>query len=161
MLLASYFLLRDLVSVVRGCSFRSWTYFLSHECSLLSFSDFPIANEAWYNYGTDFGTGVWGKYTDWNSVSTAFSNMHNQGVHVVRWWVFADGRYSPDFNADGTVSGLDSQVLPNIDQALQIASINHIYLLFTLMDNGMWNNASYSGPVQLGGHGALLTNTTV
>ena len=24
-------------------------------------------NYAWYNYGTDFGTGAWGKYTDWTS----------------------------------------------------------------------------------------------
>ena len=118
-------------------------------------------NYAWQNYGTDFGTGGWGKYTNWTQIGTDFAAMHTQGVHVVRWWVFADGRYSPEFNTDGTVSGLDSQFLLDIDQALQIAAANHIYLLFTMMDGGMWNNASFSGSVQMGGHAALLTNAAV
>lgn len=87
--------------------------------------------------------------------------MAAQGVHVVRWWVFADGRYAPDFNADGTVSGLDSSVLSDIDQALQIAADNHIYLLLTVMDGTIWSNASYSGTVQMGGHAAMITDATV
>lgn len=119
------------------------------------------ANYAWQNCGTDFGTGGWGKFTDWNAISTDFAAMHSQGVSVVRWWVFADGRYSPDFNSDGTVSGLDSYVLGNIDQALQIAANNHIYLLLTVMDSTMWGGASYSGTVQMGGHSAIITSATV
>ena len=116
---------------------------------------------AWYNYGTDFGTGGWGKYTDWTSVNADFAAMHSQGVHIVRWWVFADGRYSPDFNSDGTVLGLDSDVLPNIDTALQIAANNQINLLFCVMDSSMWSAAQYSGSVQEGGHAAIVTSATV
>jgi len=119
------------------------------------------ANYAWQNCGTDFGTGGWGKYTDWNAISTDFAAMHSQGVSVVRWWVFADGRYSPDFNSDGTVSGFDSYVLGNIDQALQIAANNHIYLLLTVMDSTMWGGASYNGSVQMGGHSAIITSAMV
>ena len=119
------------------------------------------ADYAWYNYGTDFGTGGWGKYTDWTAINTDFANMHTQGVHIARWWVFADGRYSPDFNSDGTVLGLDSYVLPNIDQALQIAATNHIRLLLTVVDGSIWGSASYSGSVQMGGHAALVTSSTV
>lgn len=119
------------------------------------------ANYAWYNYGTDFGTGGWGKYTDWNAVNADFAAMHSQGVSVVRWWVFADGRYAPDFNSDGTVSGLDAYVLGDIDQALQIAAANHIYLLLTVADSSMWGAASYSGSVQMGGHSAIITSATV
>jgi hypothetical protein len=115
-------------------------------------------NYAWYNYGTDFGTGSWGKFTDWNAIATHFQQVAAQGGRVVRWWVFADGRYAPDFNSDGTVSGLDSSVLSDIDRALQIAANNKVYLLLTLMDGGMWSNASFSGSVQMGGHAAIITN---
>jgi len=117
------------------------------------------ANYAWYNYGTDFGTGGWGKYTDWTSISNGFVALKAQGAHVVRYWVFADGRYSPEFNADGTVAGLDSSVLPDIDQVLQLANANGLYLLLTVIDGSMWSNASFSGPVQMGGHSAIVTNT--
>jgi hypothetical protein len=119
------------------------------------------ANYPWFNYGTDFGTGGWGKFTDWNAIAADFQAMHNQGVHVARWWVFADGRYSPDFNANGTVAGLDANVLPDLDRALQLAADNHVYLLLTLMDGSMWSPASFSGSVQMGGHAAIVTNTTV
>lgn len=116
------------------------------------------ANYAWYNYGTDFGTGGWGKYTDWTAVATDFAAMHAQGVSVARWWVFADGRYAPDFNSDGTVSGLDSSVLADVDRAVQIAASYHICLLLTVMDGSMWGPASTSGSVQMGGHSALITS---
>jgi hypothetical protein len=115
-------------------------------------------NYAWWNYGTDFGTGGWGKYTDWNAVAGHFAAMKTQGARVVRWWLFGDGRYAPDFSADGSVSGLDANVLPDIDRALQIAADNDLYLMFVVVDGGMWGGASYSGSVQMGGHGALITS---
>ena len=119
------------------------------------------ANYAWWNYGTDFGTGGWGKYTDWGDVADNFAAMHAQGVRVVRWWVFADGRYSPDFSADGTVSGLDASFLPDIDRALQIAADSHIVLLLTVMDSSMWSGANYSGAVELGGHAGIVTDPLI
>jgi hypothetical protein len=116
------------------------------------------ANYAWYNYGTDFGTGGWGKYTDWMTIANDFAAMKAQGVHVTRWWVFGDGRYSPDFNSDGTVSGLDSYVLSDIDKALQLAANNNVVLLLTVVDGSMWSGASFSGSVQMGGHVVVVTN---
>jgi hypothetical protein len=118
------------------------------------------ANYAWYNYGTDFGTGGWGKTTDWNAIAAGLATLKGTGARVVRWWVFADGRYAPDFNADGTVAGLDTSVLPDIDRMLQIAASNNIYLLLTVMDGSMWSKATYSGAVTMGGHEALVTNAT-
>lgn len=119
------------------------------------------ANYAWYNYGTDFGTGGWGKFTNWSTIAAHFATMASEGVHVVRWWVFADGRYSPQFSTIGAVSGLDSDFLPDIDQALQIAAANHIYLVLTLMDNSMWLPAKLSHGVKLGGHSAIITSSSV
>lgn len=119
------------------------------------------SNYAWYNYGTDFGTGGWGKYTDWTSIRSGFASLSSQGIHVVRFWVFADGRYSPEFNSDGTVSGLDSYVLSDVDNILQIAADTNTYLILTLIDNSIWNNATSSGSVIMGGHSALVTNSAV
>ncbi|HVK06370.1 MAG TPA: carboxypeptidase regulatory-like domain-containing protein [Armatimonadaceae bacterium] len=115
-------------------------------------------NYAWWNYGTDFGTGAWNKFTDWNSISGHFAGLRSQGARVVRWWVFADGRYAPDFNADGTVAGLDGAFLADVDRALNIAAANDLYLMPTLIDSSMWSGASWSGAVQMGGHADLLTN---
>jgi hypothetical protein len=122
----------------------------------LSGADYP-----WYNYGTDFGTGGWGDITNWTSVSTAFTDMAQQGVRVARWWVFADGRYSPGFNSNGTVSGLDADVLADIDSALSIAAANKIYLILTVIDNSMWSAATTDNGVQMGGHAAIVTSSTV
>lgn len=132
------------------------TIFWNGQSSYLLGADF-----AWSNYGTDFGTGGWGKFTDWTTIASQFATLHSQGVRIVRWWLFADGRYSPDFNSDGTVSGLDNSVLPDLDQAMQIAANNQIYLLFTVIDSSMWNTASFSGSIQMGGHSAIITNSTV
>ena len=116
------------------------------------------ANYAWYNYGTDFGTGDWGKYTDWTAVGNGFAALNSQGARVVRYWVFADGRYSPEFNSDGTVSGLDGSVLSDVDHILQIAANTNTYLVLTVIDGSIWSNASFSGSVQMGGHSALITS---
>ena len=118
-------------------------------------------NYAWYNYGTDFGTGAWGKYTNWNQIASDFATMHGQGVHVVRWWIFADGRYSPEFNADGTVSGLDSQFFSDIDNALSLAAQYNVYLMPTLVDFTIFQTGFTNSGVSGGGHAALITNATV
>lgn len=119
------------------------------------------ANYAWYNYATDFGTGAWGKYTDWNSIAADFAAMRAQGVRVLRWLMFGDGRYSPDWNPDGTVAGLDGYVLPDLDKALRLAADNGIYLLLTLMDSSMWSRPRRSSGLQMGGHPGVITESTV
>ncbi|HZT41930.1 MAG TPA: cellulase family glycosylhydrolase, partial [Chthonomonadaceae bacterium] len=115
----------------------------------------------WYNYATDFGSGGWGKYTDWTAINSAFSAMNAEGARIQRWWVFGDGRYDPKFNADGTVSGLDSQFFTDVDTALQKADANNQYLLFCVIDNSMWANANVVSGVQLGGHAAIISDSTV
>jgi hypothetical protein len=119
------------------------------------------ANYPWYNYATDFGTGGWGKYTDWTSLNNGMATLKGQGVRIIRFWVFGDGRYSPEFRSDGTISGLDANVLPDIDRFLQMADANKLYILFTLVDFGMWNSGSTNGTVVMGGHSAMVTNATV
>ena len=57
-------------------------------------------NYPWLNYGHDFGTTAWGhdgvsspKSRD--TVEADLAYLQSQGVHVVRWFVFGDGRASP------------------------------------------------------------------
>jgi hypothetical protein len=118
-------------------------------------------NEPWYAFGADFGTGGFGYIADFSVIAADFAAFRAQGVSVVRWWVMADGRYCPLFNADGTVSGLNSGFLADIDQALQLAANNNLYLLLTIMDNLMFNEPSFSGTVQQGGHDAIVDEPIV
>ncbi|MES2460382.1 MAG: hypothetical protein V4671_07350, partial [Armatimonadota bacterium] len=64
----------------------------------------------------------------------------------------------PDFNSDGTVSGLDASVLADVDRALQAAAASNTYLLLTVLDGSAWGNASWSGSVQMGGRSAMITD---
>jgi hypothetical protein len=118
-------------------------------------------NFPWWNYGTDFGTGGWGKFTDWANLETQMAIMRSQGVRMIRWWVFADGRYAPDFNADGTVSGLDSFVLADLDKAMALAAKYNLYLMLAVTDANIVGPGSSDGAVQMGGHGVLITNAAV
>jgi hypothetical protein len=155
-----------LLAVIVLC--LTWTALLARPAAAQNYITWNNANwyllgnnYPWQNYGTDFGTGGWGKFTNWTTIANNFAAMKGQKVRLARWWVFGDGRYDPKFNADGTVSGLDTQFYSDLDQALQVAANNNVYLLLCLMDFSMWNNASFSGSVQMGGHAAIVTNATV
>src|SRR5215467_8809015 len=55
--------------------------------------------------GQDFGTGGWGHSgvsdaTTNQEIDVDFANMAAQGVRVIKWRVFSDGRYSPEFDKD-------------------------------------------------------------
>jgi len=122
------------------------------------------ANFPWLNYATDFGTGGWGKLTDWSHAATLFATMHSNKVSVVRWWVFGDGRYSPEFvnpATDSAVTGLDGQFMSDVDTALKIAHDNNIYLIPVLVDSLMFGAQKSSGGVYGGGHTSLLVNAAL
>lgn len=111
--------------------------------------------------GQDFGTGGWGHSgvsdaTTYQEVDVDFANMAAQGVRVVKWRVFNDGRYSPEFDADGRVTGLDERFFPDLDAALEIATRHDIYLVLTLFSSGFWTADCTSSDVRLGGHAATL-----
>ena len=111
--------------------------------------------------GQDFGTGGWGHTgvsnpTTYQEVDVDFANMAAQGVDIVKWRVFNDGRYSPEFTADGSVSGLDEYFFADLDAALEIASRHHVQLVLTLFASGFWTANCTSGDVQLGGHADTL-----
>src|SRR3990172_3773396 len=62
-------------------------------------------NYPWKSY-QDFGTGAWGHSgvsdrITYDEVDTDFTNMAAEGIKVVKWRVFNDGRYGPQFDEHG------------------------------------------------------------
>ncbi len=118
-------------------------------------------NMPWKNYGTDFGTGGWGKFTDWNDIGGNFQTMQAQKVNTARWFMFADGRYSPEFNAQGKVTGLDSQFFTDVDYAMWLGTTQHVYLMPCLLDFIAFGGIQSAGGVTGGGHSAIITDPVV
>ena len=97
-------------------------------------------NYPWVHYGHDFGVA-----TPWTHdgvsqqestvrVDSDFSYLAKAGVHVIRWFVFADGKASPEFDANGNVTGLDEFFFKDMDAALSLAKRHNIYLIPVLLD---------------------------
>jgi hypothetical protein len=59
------------------------------------------ANVPWNNFGYDIGGGAW----DASWFTTKFSMLQSAGANSIRFWLHADGRASPSFANDGSVSG--------------------------------------------------------
>ncbi|HSX58158.1 MAG TPA: dockerin type I domain-containing protein [Candidatus Saccharimonadales bacterium] len=123
-------------------------------------------NYPWSSYANDFGKngfGDYGVHTDTGSgpYNSAFTDFKNKGVHVVRWWVFGDGRAGIVFDPSGTPTGIDSSVFQNIDAAVAIAKKNNIYLNLVFLDFSFFNNpANLGSGVIAGGHTNVFTDTT-
>ena len=116
-----------------------------------------------YKSSQDFGTGAWGYSgaadpTTNQEIETDFANLEASGVRVVKWRIFNDGRYSPDFAPDGYATGLDDRFFPDLDAALALARKHNLYLILTLFSSGFWTTDCNQKGVQLGGHGDALTD---
>jgi len=118
-------------------------------------------NYPWLTYGTDFGTGPWGHLANPNEVETDMATFATQGGHMLRWWLWVDGRVDPLFGSNGQVTGFDSTFFADLDTQLQYVANNHIYLDLTLFDTSVLDAAQVVNGAQEGGHAALVTDTTV
>ena len=121
-------------------------------------------NYPWKSY-QDFGTGPWGYSgvadpTTYAEVDADFANLAASGVRIVKWRIFNDGRYSPDFDEEGRVTGLDERFFADLDAALEIARRHDVYLVFTLFGSGLWTTDCTQRGVQLGGHADSLTDSS-
>src|SRR5207237_8045596 len=96
--------------------------------------------------------------TTYQEIDADFANMAAEGVPVVKWRVFSDGRYGLQFDDNGAVTGLDNFFFPDIDAALEIATRHDMRLVFTLFSSGFWTADCHSGTVHLGGHADIITD---
>ena len=118
-------------------------------------------NYPWLTYGTDFGDGGFGHLANPGEVMTDMATFASVGGHVLRWWVWVDGRYDPLFDGTGQVTGFDPLFFSDLDTELQYAANNHIYLDLTLFDTSVLDAAQSVNGVQEGGHRGLVTDLTV
>jgi hypothetical protein len=108
-------------------------------------------NYAWSSFAGDFG-GIpsWsqkGVAADKAARTTDLTDMKNNGVDVVRWWMF------PDLGGDGikldsskTPSGIGSTLVDDINAALDIAAQLDIHIKLTLFSfDSFWNEFTDSG----------------
>jgi hypothetical protein len=96
------------------------------------------ANLPWYNWACDFGCGSSGGVSDPTvnaQLRSTFQRAHENGVHVVRWWVFEGDAKQVLRDANGVPTGLNPTVYADFDAALQLAQTYDLYLEFTLFSS--------------------------
>jgi hypothetical protein len=125
--------------------------------SYLNGVDYP-----WVHYGSDFGGNTWGAYGVHDPATSAtvdadMARMEQQGVHSLRWWLFADGRAGIQWDSGGLPAGLDQYVFADLDAAVALAQRHHIYLDLVLTDVSLLYAPAYTNGVQLGGRPYLLS----
>ena len=113
--------------------------------------------------GQDFGSGAWGYSgaahpTTYLEIDADFANIAAQGIKVVKWRVFNDGRYSPEFDQRGYVTGLDEEFFHDLDAAIELVRKHDLYLVFTLFASGFWTTDCSNKGVELGGHADALAD---
>jgi hypothetical protein len=75
---------------------------------------------------------------------------------VVRVFVFADGRASPEFSSSGEVTGFDEYFLQDFDALLETAMQQNLQVIPVLLDFSWCNVVEYVNGVQLGGHSDVI-----
>lgn len=120
-------------------------------------------NYPWNNYGWDFGETAWGhrgvsEPAARAAVEKDFAYLASKGVTLARWFVFADGRASPEFDAKGLPIGLDEHFFADFDVALEIARRHGIRLMPVLFDFHLFDPPKRVKGVQLGGRGGIVTD---
>lgn len=119
------------------------------------------ANYPWKSYGGDFGANAWGTngvHTKLDEIGGQFQQMADNGLQVVRWFVFTDGRAGVIFDNTGTPSGLGEFVLEDFDAAVMIAKARGVYLVPVLFDFHWMFWAKQEGQVQMGGRSDTITD---
>jgi hypothetical protein len=101
---------------------------------------------------------TWFDFEDPSVAEADFQEMARQGIRVVRWFVFADGTASPEFDQSGRVTGFDSYFYDDMDAALEAAREKGIYLVLSLFDFYLCDAGRIVDGVQVGGHSDLIAD---
>ena len=80
---------------------------------------------------------------DYAAIDADFAEMQAHGAHVVRWWLFGDGRGAPEFDGNRMVTGFDATFFDHMDQALEIAARHNIYIIWSLWDFLAFEHANW------------------
>lgn len=82
--------------------------------------------------------------------------LSGAGVKAIRWFVFGDGRASPEFDSQGFVTGLDSRFFQDFDAMLELARKHDVFVVPVLFDFLLCGDRQEDQGVQLYGHASLI-----
>jgi hypothetical protein len=118
------------------------------------------ANVPWNSFGTDVGTHYqWGALYDSIWFENMFADCQSYGINCLRLWIHCDGRSSPEFDANGNVSGLDNNFFDDFDDILQKAENHNIMIIPCLWSFDMANDNTSSAGMYAGVHTDLIADT--
>jgi hypothetical protein len=117
-------------------------------------------NVPWNSFGSDLGTHYqWGALYSPSFFTTFFQSCKSYGVNCVRLWIHCDGRTSPKFDDNGSVTGLDTNFLSNFDDLLRIARDNNIMVMPCLWSFDMTKDFTSTAGKYAGKHADLIQDT--
>ena len=93
-------------------------------------------NYPWYHYSYDFSAGSDTIHSNYSTIAQQFADMAKNGTHVTRWFIFNDFSQTPLFDTQDHIIDLPPAFFQAFDDAINIASANHIYLVLDFMDGG-------------------------
>jgi hypothetical protein len=122
-------------------------------------------NYAWHNFAGDFGgISAWnqrGVSGDASTYSNEMAQMAENGVSVIRWWMF------PDFRGDGVVfdgagdaSGLSATAEADIEKALELADQHGLHLVLTLFSFDNFRPTRTDSGITIRGITPMVTDAT-
>jgi len=94
--------------------------------------------------------------TDFGTLQQALGEC---SAPVVRVFVFADGRASPEFSFDDEVTGLDEYFFQDLDALLEAAKQQNLKVIPVLLDFSWFDLAKFENGVQLGGRSGIIRNS--
>jgi hypothetical protein len=117
-------------------------------------------NVPWNAFGSDAGTHYqWGPLYDSTFFHTLFQQCKEYGVNCVRLWIHCDGRSSPEFDANGAVSGLDTNFLSNLEDIFRIGAENNVMVMPCLWSFDMTKDFTGSAGKYAGLHADLIKDS--
>jgi hypothetical protein len=117
-------------------------------------------NVPWNSFGSDVGTHYeWGALYSPAFFVTFFKECKSQGVNCVRFWIHCDGRTSPEFSDNGSVTGLDANFLSDFDDILRIAQENNVMVMPCLWSFDMTKDFTAQAGKYAGKHADLIRDS--
>ena len=122
------------------------------------------ANLPWLRYGGDFGANAWspaggmaatGKQEE---LRRHLRTLKAQGIDLLRWFLFCDGRAGIRFTATGTPVGPDDSLYADIDVALETVAAEGLKVVFVLLDFLWFAKAARINGVQTGGRSRVVSS---
>jgi uncharacterized repeat protein (TIGR02543 family) len=95
-------------------------------------------NLAWIKYANDVVS------FDSGAMATDMKAVHDSGGNAMRIWLSTDGSKDPIFDANGYVSGPNSNTIANIQKMLRLAKQNNLVLILSLMSHNWMNTVNLS-----------------